>query len=105
MRTTRWDELSAAHQAVLEESIAVWEQALIETNAQAQDDGLKVARDEGITFTTLSAADEQRFSAIYLEEAERNAAALSRYGIDGNSVFTNSRRSINADGTITCPRG
>jgi TRAP-type transport system periplasmic protein len=105
MRTSRWDELSPEHRQVLEESIAVWEQALIEKNAQAQDDGLKVAHDEGVTFTTLSAADEQRFNEIYLEEAERNAAALSRYGIDGTSVFTNSRRSIAADGTITCPRG
>jgi TRAP-type C4-dicarboxylate transport system substrate-binding protein len=105
MRSTRWDELSAAHRQVLEESIAVWEQALMEKNAQAQDDGLEVARMEGITFTTLTAADEERFSAIYLEQAERNAEALARYGIDGSSVFTNSRRSINADGTVTCARG
>ncbi len=104
MRTERWNELSAAHQQVLEESIAVWEQALIEKNAQAQDDGLAVAREEGITFTTLPDADQERFDTIYLEQAESNAAALSRYGIDGSSVFTNSRRSIAADGTVTCPR-
>jgi TRAP-type C4-dicarboxylate transport system substrate-binding protein len=105
MRSAKWDALSAEHRQVLEESIAVWEQALIEKNAQAQDDGLAVAREQGITFTTLTAADEQRFAEIYLEQAQRNAEALSRYDIDGISVFTNSRRSINADGTITCPRG
>jgi TRAP-type transport system periplasmic protein len=105
MRSSRWNELSAAHQQVLEESIAVWEQALIETNAQAQDDGLAVAHEEGINFTTLSEADVQRFDTIYLENAERNARDLSRYGIDGMSVFTNSRRSIAADGTVSCARG
>jgi TRAP-type C4-dicarboxylate transport system substrate-binding protein len=105
MRTERWNTLSAAHRQVLDESIAVWEQALIEKNAQAQDDGLAVARDEGVNFTTLPEADQRRFDAVYLEQAERNAEELARYGIDGTSVFTNSRRSIAAGGTITCPRG
>lgn len=102
LRLTRWEELSPEHQQVLEESIAVWEQALIEKNAQAQEDGLAVAREDGVTFTILAQPEQERFDALYLELAERQAAGLSRYDIDGTSVFTNSRRSIGADGSVTC---
>ncbi|MGV3591936.1 MAG: TRAP transporter substrate-binding protein DctP [Gammaproteobacteria bacterium] len=101
----RWNELSAEHRQVLDESIAVWEQALIDTNAQAQDDGLGVAREEGVIFTTLPAEDQQRFDALYLELAEQNAAGLARYGIDGDAVFAQSRRSIGADGNVNCAGG
>jgi TRAP-type C4-dicarboxylate transport system substrate-binding protein len=101
----RWNELSAAHQQVLEESIAVWEQALIDTNAQAQDDGLAVAREDGVTFTALPAEEQEQFDALYLKVSEQNAAGLARYGIDGNAVFAQSRRSIGADGTVVCAGG
>ncbi|HEY0960873.1 MAG TPA: TRAP transporter substrate-binding protein DctP [Pseudomonadales bacterium] len=101
----RWNELSDEHRQVLDESIAVWEQALIDTNAQAQDDGLAVAREEGVVFTTLPEEDQQRFDALYLELGEQNAAALARYGIDGRAVFDQSRRSIGSDGTVNCAGG
>lgn len=105
LSTARWNELSPEHQQVLEESIAVWEQALIDTNAQAQDDGLAVAREDGITFTALPEDDQRRFDELYLELAQRNAAGLARYGIDGDAVFAQSRRSVGADGTVTCAGG
>ena len=50
----------------------------------------------------MSAADQARFDALYLQEAQRNAAALARYGIDGSPVFRLARDSIAADGTIDC---
>ena len=47
-----------------------------------------------------SAADQRAFDALYLRDAERNAAALERYGIDGRDVFARARASIGADGTV-----
>jgi TRAP-type C4-dicarboxylate transport system substrate-binding protein len=103
MSTERWNTLSAEHQQVLEEGIAVWEQALDQQNSKALGDGLALAQQEGVNFSTLSDEEQQRFDALYLAEAERNAQSLSRYGIDGTAVFELSRKSVGADGRITCP--
>lgn len=105
MRSERWEQLSADHRQVLEEGIAVWERALSETNDRAQADGLALAREEGIVFADVTAAEQQRFDDLYVATAQRNAEELARYGIDGLSVFNLSRRSIASDGTVTCARG
>ena len=39
---------------------------------------------------------------LYLRDAERNAAALERYGIDGLRVFRLARASVRRDGSIEC---
>lgn len=105
MSMQRWDQLSPEHQRVLEEGIAVWEAALAEKNELALEDGRLLALEEGVNFTTLSAADQVRFDALYLTIAERNALSLQRYGIDGTTVFEKSRQSVRADGTVSCPGG
>ena len=103
MAMERWNELSAEHQQVLEEGVAVWEMALEQENEKALAEGLLLAQQEGISFTTLPPDDQQRFDALYLSLAERNAQSLSRYGIDGTEVFALSRQSVGADGSVTCP--
>ncbi|MES2603563.1 MAG: TRAP transporter substrate-binding protein DctP, partial [Pseudomonadota bacterium] len=105
MSMTRFKQLSPEHQRILDEGVAVWENALIEKNKLALDDGLALARAEGVTFTQLPADDQTRFDALYLTIAEQNAAALARYGIDGNSVFAASRQSVRSDGSISCSGG
>ena len=102
IRMARWAQLTPAQQAVLEEGVAVWEAALASKNEQALQDGLVLAREEGVSFTTLPDADQQRFDTLYLAIAERNAASLQRYGIDGSTVFALSRQSVGADGTVSC---
>jgi TRAP-type transport system periplasmic protein len=105
MRNERWEQLSPAHRQVLQDSIAVWEEALAEKNILALDDGLNVARAEAVNITTLPAAEQQRFDALYLAQAERNAQSLMRYGIDGMAVFDTARRSVAADGSVSCAAG
>jgi len=103
MSMQRWQQLSPQQQAVLEAGVQVWEAALASKNEQALLDGRDLAVKEGVAFTTLPAADQQRFDNLYLTIAERNAASLTRYGIDGNSVFAMARQSVRADGSVSCP--
>lgn len=105
MSMQRFQQLTPAQQQVLEDGIDVWEQALIEKNTLALDDGAALAREQGVSFTQLPAAEQQRFDDLYLAVAAQNAAALSRYGIDGDSVFAASRASVSSDGSISCSGG
>lgn len=105
MSMTRWAQLTPQQQAVLEQGVAVWEAALASKNEQALQDGLDLAMQQGVAFTTLPATDQQRFDELYLSIAERNAASLSRYDIDGTAVFAVSRQSVRADGSVVCPGG
>jgi TRAP-type C4-dicarboxylate transport system substrate-binding protein len=102
MGEARWHALSPAHRAVLEEGIAIWEQALAEENRRALEEGWRLALREGVQHAAVSDADQLRFDALYQREAERNAAALARYGIDGSSVLALARASIGADGHVVC---
>jgi TRAP-type transport system periplasmic protein len=98
----RWLQLSDGQRQVLEQSIPVWESALAEENRRALEEGWQYAVDHGIVEVPVSAADQARFDALYAREAERNAAALSRYGIDGAAVLAEARASIGADGSVHC---
>lgn len=102
MGMRRWNALSDAHRAVLEAAIPVWEAALAEENRKALDEGWRLAVARGVQAAQLSEAGQARFDALYLHEAERNAAALARYGIDGTKVFATARASIGPGGTVTC---
>jgi TRAP-type C4-dicarboxylate transport system substrate-binding protein len=103
--TETWEQLSAEHRAVLEASIPVWEAALAEENLAALEIGWQVAQEEGVIELILSAEDQAAFDALYAREAERNAALLGRYGIDGLSVLATARASISPDGSVQCAEG
>jgi hypothetical protein len=60
---------------------------------------------DGIAEVAFSDADQIAFDKKYLEDAERNAKALSRYDIDGMSVLRTARASVQADGTVQCAGG
>jgi len=105
MALARWNSLSAAHRQILEEGVAVWENALAEQVDKAMADGLEEARNGNIAFIDFPAEDQVRFDDLYLAQARDNAASLARYGIDGMLVFSIARSSINADGTVTCSGG
>jgi TRAP-type transport system periplasmic protein len=102
MGSDRWQELTEDQREVLRESIPVWESALAEENRRALDEGWAYARELGVIEVPIGAADQARFDQLYALEAERNAAGLSRYGIDGASVLAAARTSIGADGTASC---
>lgn len=102
MSAQRWGTLSVAHRQVLEEGIMVWEAALGRQTRQALAEGFSVAREGRVTVLPMDPAEQRDFDRLYLRDAERNARALDRYGIDGLSVFATARASIGADGSITC---
>jgi TRAP-type C4-dicarboxylate transport system substrate-binding protein len=104
MGKVRWDTLSAEHQAILEDGVAVWERALAEENRKALQQGRELALEEGIHELAVSAEDQSRFDALYSADAKRNAQGLERYGIDGLSVLAEARASIGPDGKVSCDR-
>ena len=62
----------------------------------------RAAGEGQITSYPATDADQQRFDAIYLRDGERNAAALERFGIDGQSVFQLTRASLPARDVVAC---
>lgn len=105
MGLKRWDRLTPDQQALLERGIAVWEQAMITELKRAWQQGYDEAVAQDVEITGMSQADQDRFDALYLADAERNARALNRFGIDGEAVFRTARRSMRGDGTIACEEG
>ncbi len=105
MGMRRWRQLTDAQREVLEASIPVWEAALAEENRRALDEGWRYALEQGVVEVAIGAEDQARFEMLYGQDAQRNAAALSRYGIDGASVLAAARASITADGSVVCARG
>ncbi|MFM1885688.1 MAG: hypothetical protein RL026_845 [Pseudomonadota bacterium] len=102
MSEARWKQLSAAQRRVLEESIPVWEAALARQTREAVQRGLETAQRDGVQLQPASAADQARFNQVYTQEAERSARSLSRYGIDGLSVYRTARASVTVAGEIDC---
>ncbi|HVY64681.1 MAG TPA: TRAP transporter substrate-binding protein DctP [Gammaproteobacteria bacterium] len=102
MGLARWERLSPEHRAVLEASIAVWEQALADENRRALEEGWRFAQQQGVVETPISDADQQTFNRMYVEEAERNASELARYGIDGTRALRIAQASIRENGEIRC---
>lgn len=88
----RWEQLTEADRQVLEESIPVWEAALARQTQRAQAEGEAAARAGGVRELDVAPEEQRRFDALYLQDARRGAADLSRFGIDGIPVFQTARR-------------
>ncbi len=96
-----FDALSPQHQAVIDESIAVWNDAIMAENLAAAEAGSDAG--EGvITVSRPSAGDQAEFDAVYLRLAEQRANALSRFGIDGTEAFRIARDSLVARNQVEC---
>jgi TRAP-type C4-dicarboxylate transport system substrate-binding protein len=98
MSQRRWNSLSVEDQQLLERSVNVWEKALDEQTQKAVSAGQQQGERDGVRFSSVSAADQTRFNALYERDAERNAAALSTMGIDGTSALRSARSAF--DGSI-----
>lgn len=96
-----FDALSPAHQSVIEDSVAVWEDAIKAENLAAAEAGT-TAGEGVITVSPASEPDQNEFDAVYLRMAEERAEALSRYGIDGTDAFRKARASLVARNQIEC---
>lgn len=102
MGSRRWAKLSPEHQKILREGVAIWEAALANETRTALAQGLDVAIKEGVKVRPIAPAEQRQFDALYLRDAEANAAKLKNYGIDGAAVFAAARSSVSADGEINC---
>ena len=104
MSSRRWRSLPPDVQRVLQEGIPVWEAALASETEAAGVRGLAAAQAGRVAVLPMPAADQARFEALYLKDAERNARSLSAYGIDGMTAFRAARAGIQTDGSISCGR-
>ncbi|MGC1269968.1 MAG: TRAP transporter substrate-binding protein DctP [Croceibacterium sp.] len=98
----RWRQLSPQQQAVLEEGIAVWEAALAQEVQAAWQQGYDEAVARKVEIAPIDPAQQRRFDALYLAEAQQNAAALGRFGIDGTAAFNAARASIREGNRVLC---
>ncbi|MEO8308920.1 MAG: TRAP transporter substrate-binding protein DctP [Pseudomonadota bacterium] len=104
MSMKRWHSLASWQRDVLEEGIAVWQASLADEIQKSEAAG----RAEGqghITFSFPTAADQERFDALYLRDAEGNARSLERFGIDGLSAFRVARESLVERDVVRCGGG
>jgi len=91
MGERRWEALSDEHKRILEEGIAVWEDALEREITASDRVGEQTARDSGIVFNDVSPEDQQAFAEVYARDGEARARGLTRYGIDGLATFRRAR--------------
>ena len=71
----------------------------------AETAGEEEGRRLGVDFIDIAPKEQKRFDALYEAEGERNARDLSRFGIDGESVFRRARRiarGIELTGKVVC---
>jgi TRAP-type C4-dicarboxylate transport system substrate-binding protein len=105
MGERRWNSLSPHDQAILEAGKLVWEAAIAHETEAAVAAGEDQGHREGVKFIDVAAAEQRRFDDLYELDAERNAKSLSRYDIDGESVFRHARAladELERTGTVTC---
>lgn len=99
-----WRRLTSAQQSLMLQSRAVWEAALRDEIEKSAAAGAKAAAQAGVTVTRFDPAEQARFDTLYLQDAEKNADGLRRYGIDGAGVFRTARASVKAPDVIECGR-
>jgi hypothetical protein len=55
-----------------------------------------------VRISPFAPAEQARFEALYLVDAQANARALADLGIDGLDAFHKARASVRPDGSIEC---
>ncbi|HEX8755904.1 MAG TPA: TRAP transporter substrate-binding protein DctP [Steroidobacteraceae bacterium] len=104
----RWQTLSAADRAVLTASGSVWEAAMARQIGAAVRSGRQFGEQQRVRFSPAAPDQQASFNALYNREAERSAAQLNAYGIDGIAVFDYAREvaaGIQATGRVDCASG
>jgi len=101
MGEKRWNSLEPWQRDLLTRSTAAWEAALADEIRASEAVG-RAAGAGRIAMSPASVEDQRAFDALYLRDAETNARALSRFGIDGMRTFSLARRSIAGPNSINC---
>ena len=98
----RWNSLTDGERALLESTTPVWEAAIEREVMSALDRGMAEARARKVSIVDMTPAEQERFDAVYLREAEVNARALSALGIDGIGVFRTARAAVKGRDRVEC---
>lgn len=105
MELRRWRQLSPEDQSVLEQSTAIWEQALAAQTRAAEKAGQEMGERQGVVFQKATPEDQRQFDALYDRETEHSAATLTAYGIPGPAIYRHARElsaGIAATGQVQC---
>ncbi len=102
MNLKRWNGLSDDQREILDKSTAIWEAALAQEIRAALHIGFEEAEKKGVVVSAMNTEEQDRFDALYLRDAERNARSLERFDIDGLAVFQTARASITARDHVQC---
>ena len=102
MSDAAWRRLSPAQRNLLQQSRSVWEAALRDEIEKSAQIGEAAARKANVRITPFDAAEQARFDALYLVDAQANARALADLGIDGLDAFRRARASVRPNGSIEC---
>lgn len=105
MGMRKWNSLTDSHRALLEDSTAVWEAALAREVRNALGAGFEEAEKRGVQIDHMPQQDQDRFSALYLADAAKNARALETWGIDGMAAFKTARTSLVGPDKVSCGGG
>jgi len=102
MGDAAWRRLSVDHQRLLARSRGVWEAALKDEIQKSAQVGEDAAREANVRISRFDPAEQARFDALYLVDAQANARALASLDIDGLDAFRKARASVRPDGSIEC---
>jgi TRAP-type C4-dicarboxylate transport system substrate-binding protein len=97
-----WRRLTPAQQGLLLRSSAVWEAALADEIEKGADAGRAAAAKAHVVVSPFAPAEQARFDALYLQDAQVNARGLAQFGIDGLTVFRQARASVRGRNQIEC---
>ena len=102
MGDAAWRRLSPVQQDLLERSRGVWEAALQDEIEKSAKIGETAARKANVRVSPFAPAEQARFDALYLVDAQANARALAGLGIDGLDAFRKARASVGPNNSIDC---
>jgi TRAP-type C4-dicarboxylate transport system substrate-binding protein len=96
-----WRQLAPWQRDLLERGVFAWEAALADEIRKSEGVG-RAAGEGRITYSAAAPVEQQRFDEFYLRDAEANARALGRFGIDGLSAFKIARAGFAGRNRIEC---
>jgi TRAP-type C4-dicarboxylate transport system substrate-binding protein len=98
-----WDRLPDDLKEILERSLPVWQQALTEEIAKAEQVGLTFAREQNVEIFEFPVDEQATFDARFAESAREHAASLMRVGVDGLAILEKAQALVARinDGSLT----
>lgn len=102
MSDRAWKRLPPDLQQVMVEGKPRWEAALNRELLKAEAAGIKYGNEEGITFSNIAPAEQQRFDQLYNQDARAQAIRLRSIGIDALPIYEEAQRLL-AQPQVQCP--